>query len=132
MIFKQINVKSEKRNHFIDVTDDIAKVVISENIKNGIIKLFVPHTTAGVTINEGFDPAVTKDLDKILSSISPYSSSYLHSEGNSDSHMKASLIGNTQDVFIKNGSLLLGRWQRIYFCEFDGPRNRKLEIAIII
>ena len=82
MIFKQINVKSEKRNHFIDITDDIAKVVISENIKNGIIKLFVPHTTAGVTINEGFDPAVTKDLDKILSSISPYSSSYLHSEGN--------------------------------------------------
>ncbi len=132
MIFKQINVKSEKRNHFIDITDDIAKVVLSENIKNGIIKLFVPHTTAGVTINEGFDPAVTKDLDKILSSISPYSSSYLHSEGNSDSHMKASLIGNTQDVFIKNGSLLLGRWQRIYFCEFDGPRNRKLEIAIII
>jgi secondary thiamine-phosphate synthase enzyme len=131
-MIKTISVKTGKRNQLIDITSEIQNIVTESGIVDGIVELFVPHTTAAVTINENADPDVESDIVKFLEKLIPQNSGFRHAEGNSDSHIKSSLVGPNQRVFISNGRLLLGTWQGIYFCEFDGPRTRKLHIKVLI
>jgi secondary thiamine-phosphate synthase enzyme len=131
-MIKTISVKTGKRNQLIDITSEIQNIVTESGIVDGIVELFVPHTTAAVTINENADPDVESDIVKFLEKLIPQNSGFSHAEGNSDSHIKSSLVGPNQRVFISNGRLLLGTWQGIYFCEFDGPRTRKLHIKVLI
>jgi len=130
-MIKTIQVNTDRRNQFVDITDDVSKIVSGSNIENGFVELFVPHTTAAVTINENADPSVKSDMLDFLEKLIPQNSNFRHSEGNSDSHIKSSLVGPNIRVIISDGRLLLGTWQGIYFCEFDGPRTRKLHIKII-
>ena len=123
-----INVKTSRRAEFIDITDQVAQAVRESGVTDGIATVFVPHTTAGVTINENADPSVVRDILVTLERIVPRSGDYTHSEGNSDAHIKASMMGFSVQIIVENGRLTLGTWQGIYFCEFDGPRNRKVWI----
>lgn len=127
---KQLHIKSSRRNQMIDITDDIESYLREENIKNGLLFVYVPHTTAGITINEGADPSVQQDLIDTLKKLVPENGSYHHSEGNSDAHIKASLLGSSVTVLIQNGSLVLGTWQHIFFYEGDGPRNRTVYLQL--
>lgn len=124
-------VKTNKKEEFINITSYIKGAVKESGVKNGIAIIFVPHTTAGVTINENADPDVTIDMINGLNEIVPNLKKFRHIEGNSDAHIKASLIGSSVTVIIENGNLKLGTWQGIYFCEFDGPRLRKFYLKII-
>lgn len=128
---KTLNVKTSKRVEFVDITDDVERLVKHSGISEGICYVFVPHTTAGVTINENADPSVVRDIITTLNELIPKENNYSHPEGNSDAHIKSSLVGCCTEVFIENNSLKLGTWQSIYFCEFDGPRNRSVWIKII-
>jgi len=126
----EIEINTTDQVQFIDITNKIQKVVIEEEIKNGICTVFTPHTTAAVTINENADPDVSADMIKEINKIVPFSDYYRHFEGNSAAHIKSSMVGVSEIIFIENGNLKLGRWQGIYFCEFDGPRKRKVWIKI--
>ncbi len=128
---KELEIRSSRRVEFIDITSKILQVVKDSNISEGLCVIFVPHTTAGVTINENADPDVVFDIVKKLDSLIPRNDNYTHSEGNSDAHIKSSLIGVSLNLVITDGKIKLGTWQGIYFCEFDGPRYRKLWIKII-
>lgn len=128
---KTLSVKTSSREEFIDITDEVEKAVRESGIKNGLCYLYVPHTTAGITINEGADPSVKKDIINTLKKIAPYNAEYLHMEGNADSHIKTTLVGSSVNIFIENGNLILGQWQSIFFCEFDGPRTRKIYLKIL-
>ena len=123
-------VKSTRREEFIDVTTDLARIVSDSGISDGCITCFVPHTTAGITINENADPDVTRDIISKLGRLIPQEDGYHHAEGNSDAHLKSSLIGCSLTIPFESGRLLLGTWQGIYFCEFDGPRTRRLTIRV--
>ncbi|AEA33177.1 secondary thiamine-phosphate synthase enzyme YjbQ [Hippea maritima] len=127
MIIEQI--KTYTRKEAIEITSIVQKQV--EKIKSGVAVIYVPHTTAGITINEAYDPAVCEDMLEELTRLIPYSSKYKHLEGNADAHIQASLVGSSVNVIIENGKLVLGRWQGIFFMEFDGPRNREFYIKII-
>ncbi len=120
---KQFTIKTSKRNEFIDITSQIQDLV--GEVPEGVVTVFVPHTTTGITINENADPDVPRDILKKLEELIPQRDSYSHIEGNSDAHIKASLFGSSVRVIVKDGQLLLGTWQSIFFCEFDGPRTRK-------
>jgi secondary thiamine-phosphate synthase enzyme len=124
-------IKTTKPQQFIDITKTVAEEVKNSNVQDGIVVIFVPHTTAGVTINENADPDVVRDIISSLNKAYPVSGDYLHFEGNSHAHIKASLMGSSCTVLIHNGRLLLGTWQGIYFCEFDGSRNREFYVRII-
>ena len=115
----------------IDITDDIQKIVEEEKLQNGAIIVYVPHTTAGITINEGADPSVQRDIIETLKQVIPESGDYHHNEGNSDAHIKASLIGSSVTVIVENSNMVLGTWQHIFFFEGDGPRNRKIYVKIL-
>lgn len=128
---ESISIRSGTRNEFIDITAAIQEVVSRSSIQEGCCLLFVPHTTAAITINEGADPSVQQDLLSHLSSAVPQRSSYQHQEGNSDAHIKATLVGASEKVMVQNGRLVLGTWQAIFFCEFDGPRSRKLHVMML-
>ncbi len=127
----KISVSTTKRVEFVDITSKIDKVVRDSKIISGVCYIFVPHTTAGVTINENADPNVVKDIITELNKIVPFDDGYMHSEGNSAAHIKASVIGFSQIVIIEDNSLQLGTWQTVYFCEFDGPRTRQVLIKIL-
>ncbi|MEA3500932.1 MAG: secondary thiamine-phosphate synthase enzyme YjbQ [Candidatus Marinimicrobia bacterium] len=123
---------TNKRTELLDITHDIQKEINDSKINNGVVVIFTPHTTAGITINENADPDVKKDIDyKINKMIPENDSNYFHAEGNSDSHIKSSLFGPSLTLIIEDEKLILGVWQAIYFCEFDGPRQRKYYIKII-
>ena len=124
-------IKTVKPQQFIDITDKVANEVKNSNVRSGIAVVYVPHTTAGVTINESADPDVVRDIISALDQTYPVHGEYLHIEGNSHAHIKASLMGSSCTVVIQDGRLLLGTWQGIYFCEFDGPRNREFYVKII-
>lgn len=128
---KILEVKTNKKIEFIDITNQIEKIIKEEDIKNGICYLFIPHTTAGITINENADPSVKEDIINTLNKIVPEDLDYEHLEGNSPAHVKSSLVGHSEIIFIENGKLALGIWQGIFLCEFDGPRKRKVYIKII-
>jgi len=130
MLFK-ISVKSTKRTQMIDITEEIQQIVCDREIVTGQTILFVPHTTAAVTINEGADPDVQTDILSTVSDLIPQSNTHRHAEGNSDAHIKSSLFGASETVFIEEGRLVLGTWQHIFFFEGDGPRQRSLYVKII-
>lgn len=122
----RITIHTNSRTDFIDITDEVQRFIFSKNIQDGIVTVFVPHTTAGVTINENADPDVTADLEQVLDRMVPWVDGYAHMEGNTAAHMKASMMGSSAQIFIEGGRLCLGTWQSIYFCEFDGPRSRQV------
>lgn len=126
-----LRVKTGTRLQSLDVTEQVRKVVRSSGVESGMCYLCVPHTTAGVVINEHDDPNVMDDVQNALSKLVPHKACYTHLEDNADSHIKATLVGSSKWVPIENGDLALGRWQGIFFCEFDGPRERQLKVKII-
>lgn len=129
-MLKKLSIKTSNRNQMLDITKHVNKFIKENNIKNGMITVFIPHTTAAVTINENADPDVKKDILYKLKDLIPKHDNYDHMEGNSDAHLKASIIGNSETIIIDNSELVLGTWQGIYFCEFDGPRKRNIYLKI--
>ena len=127
----KISISTNAKTEMIDITPQIQHLLTQTGIKSGICTIFVPHTTAGITINENADPDVVYDMLKEINKIVPFSDNYMHMEGNSAAHIKASLFGFSQQVIVEDGRLVLGTWQGVYFCEFDGPRRRKIYIKII-
>ena len=127
----EITINTKSKVSMEDITSKVREVIKNHNIKDGICVLFVPHTTAAVTINENADPDVVRDILYALDKTFPKSSSYKHIEGNSHAHLKASSLGSSQTIIVCDGRLLLGTWQGIYFCEFDGPRRRQVCVQII-
>ncbi|MCL5072257.1 MAG: secondary thiamine-phosphate synthase enzyme YjbQ [Actinobacteria bacterium] len=126
-----IEIKTNKRVEFIDITDKLNALIRSSFKKDGICFIHIPHTTAAITINENADPDVTDDIINKINRLVPASDSYFHVEGNSDAHIKSSLFGQTLNLMIEGGKLLLGTWQGVYFCEFDGPRTRKVHVKFL-
>lgn len=127
----RFSIQTTKSQQFMNITGKVAEAVKDSNVQEGIAIIYVPHTTAGVTINENADPDVVRDMISSLDKAFPVYGEYLHFEGNSHAHIKASLMGSSCTVIIREGKLLLGTWQGIYFCEFDGPTNREFYVKII-
>ena len=125
-----ININTASSEEFIDITSLVEEKVKASGIKDGLVTVFVPHTTAAVTINENADPSVVEDILSTLDKIIPPRGNYSHMEGNSHAHIKSSIIGSSRQIIIQNGRLKLGTWQGIYFCEFDGPRRREVWVKI--
>lgn len=125
-----IEISTRSRSDLYDITPDVLKIVKISKVKSGICQIYIPHTTAGIMINENADPSVIRDILKTLEMLIPEKGDYQHSEGNSDAHIKSSLVGIEKYVFIEDGKLKLGTWQGIFFCEFDGPRQRKILVKI--
>ena len=121
-----INVKTRTRIDMVDITSSVQKEISKSGTSDGICLVYVPHTTSGITINEGADPAVCHDIMEKLNELVPANADYRHMEGNAESHIKASLVGSSVLVLVENGRLVLGTWQKIFFCEFDGPRSRRV------
>jgi secondary thiamine-phosphate synthase enzyme len=126
-----LSVKTRERTEFTDITSDINKLIQKSGVAQGLCMIFVPHTTAAVTINESADPSVKSDILKILNQIVPWEANYRHLEGNSPAHIKSTLVGSSELIAIENQRLILGTWQGIFFCEFDGPRTRKVDVRIV-
>lgn len=130
-MLKEITIKTNTQTQILDITAQVQNAVGESGIAEGLCCVFVPHTTAGVTINENADPSVKHDIIMELNKVIPFNDNYSHLEGNSAAHIKASIIGSSVNVPVKNDNLLLGTWQGICFCEFDGPRTRKYYVKII-
>jgi len=130
-MMQTFKVRTSAQTEFIDVTRSVQEAVKKTGVEDGICIIFIPHTTAAVTINENADPNVVQDIIMELNKIVPFQDPYRHMEGNSPSHIKASLAGCSQVVFVESGKLVLGTWQGIFFCEFDGPRDRKVHVKVI-
>lgn len=126
-----ITVKSGQRTEMIDITQKVQEIVSAAGIDQGLCMVYVPHTTAAVTINEGADPSVQRDILDILNTVIPFEAGYRHTEGNSAAHIKSTLVGASEMVAVEKGQLILGTWQSIFFCEFDGPRTRKVHVRLI-
>ena len=127
----RIQVASKDRCEFINITSDVRSAVRSAGVARGICTVFVPHTTAGVTINENADPSVVRDMLMELEKIVPFNDHYAHREGNSAAHIKASIMGSSIHLIVEGGRLSLGTWQGVYFCEFDGPRRRSVQVQVL-
>ena len=125
------SVSTTRQTECVDITKEIKETLFREGISDGLAVVFVPHTTAGITINEGADPHVQEDFLRILNQVIPFKGPYRHGEGNSPAHIKTSLIGSSVTVMIESSRLILGTWQSIFLCEFDGPRTRKVMVKII-
>ncbi len=126
-----LSVKTSGRTELIDITSQISKLVKKSDVTEGLCMLYVPHTTAAVTINESADPSVKGDILMVLNQVIPWEANYRHLEGNSPAHVKSTLVGASELVAIENGELVLGTWQGLFFCEFDGPRTRKVHVRIL-
>jgi len=126
-----LQVSSRSRNELIDITARIEDLIRISGVSSGVCYLYCLHTTAGITVNEGADPDVRSDISRFLDSMVPFDAAFDHLEGNSDAHVKSSLVGVSETLLIENGRLLLGTWQAVYFCEFDGPRSRKVAVKIV-
>lgn len=125
----QFEVRTSTRTQFLDITSEVEDAVREMGVADGMCCVFIPHTTAGITINENADPSVVRDMIAVLEKIAPRDAGYSHAEGNADSHVKAGLMGSSVQVIIRNGRLQLGTWQGIYLCEFDGPRTRRVWVS---
>jgi len=130
-LVKTLAVKTDRRTQLVDITREVQKLVAESGCASGICHLYVPHTTAGITINENDDPDVPRDIEAALDRLVPKDGPYKHWEGNADSHIKSTLTGVSQSVQVEGGRVLLGRWQAIFFCEFDGPRQREVRVKIV-
>lgn len=128
---QELAIRTVKEQQFMEITKELTDLVAKSNVESGMLVVYVPHTTAGVTINENGDPDVARDIITSLNRVFPIEGDYRHFEGNSHAHIKASFMGSSCTVIIANGQLQLGTWQGIYFCEFDGPRHRRLQAKII-
>ena len=126
-----LSVSTNQRVDFVDITSRVREAVASGGVQDGIVTVYVPHTTCGVTINESDDPDVAADITMQLGKLVPHHAGYSHYEDNADSHIKTSLVGSSEQVFIEHGKLVLGRWQGIFLCDFDGPRTRKVYLKIL-
>ncbi|HEY4681909.1 MAG TPA: secondary thiamine-phosphate synthase enzyme YjbQ [Candidatus Acidoferrales bacterium] len=126
-----LEVKTARRTELVEITREVEKLVVESGCQSGVCHLHVPHTTAGITINENDDPDVPRDIEAALDRLVPKDGPYKHWEGNADSHIKSTIVGCTQSVPIEGGRLVLGKWQAIFFCEFDGPRDRQVNVKII-
>lgn len=131
LALKYVNIKSRQRVEFIDITDKVEEALKESRVEDGICVVFVPHTSAGVTINEGADPSVQKDINISFSRMVPHEYAYSHREGNSDAHIKSSMVGASCYIPIEDCKLVLGTWQAVYFCEFDGPRHRRVVLKFL-
>jgi secondary thiamine-phosphate synthase enzyme len=131
MPVRTISIHTSRRTELKNITAEVQRAVRESGVKSGVCHLYVPHTTAGVLINEGDDPAVARDIEAAFDRLIPHAGDYEHAEGNSDSHIKTAVTGSSETVFIENGRLALGRWQAIFFAEFDGPRSRELHLKIL-
>jgi secondary thiamine-phosphate synthase enzyme len=129
-LIHKLDIETKSRVELQEITDRVRDVVAASGIKSGICHLFIPHTTAGILVNEHADPSVVEDITAQLEAMVPQNKSYRHLEGNAPAHIKASLIGDSRTLFIEDGKLLLGTWQGIFFCEFDGPRNRSVLVKL--
>ncbi len=127
----QLDIRTRARVEFQDITGNVQDTVNSSGISSGVCHIFVPHTTAAIIVNEHADPSVAKDIASQLEMIVPRKANYRHTEGNADAHIKASLLGNSLTLIIDNGRLVLGTWQGIFLCEFDGPRSRTVIVKIM-
>ena len=127
-----LSVKTGAKTELVDITSQVQQAIQSSGIQNGFCLLYVPHTTAAVTINESADPSVKEDVLMMLNQIVPWEGGYRHLEGNSPAHVKATLVGASEWIAVENRQLVLGTWQGIFFCEFDGPRSRKLHVRFLI
>ncbi|HMK50997.1 MAG TPA: secondary thiamine-phosphate synthase enzyme YjbQ [Thermodesulfobacteriota bacterium] len=130
-MMQTFQVRTSSQSEFIDITRSVQEAVKKTGVADGVCIIFIPHTTAGVTINENADPTVVQDVIMELNKIVPFKDQYRHMEGNSPAHIKASLVGCSQMVFVESGKLVLGTWQGIFFCEFDGPRSRKVHVKVM-
>ena len=128
---KEIDIQTNNKSEMIDITSIVQKAVSKEKVVTGICVIFAPHTTAAITINENADPDVPRDIIAALGKVVPFDAAYRHMEGNSAAHVKSTFVGSSQVVLIENSRLVLGTWQSIFFCEFDGPRTRKILIKVI-
>jgi len=129
-VIHSLRVSTSKKSELIDITRQVREIVEKARVRSGLCIIYVPHTTAGVTLNENADPHVAQDIVMGLDKVVPSHDRYLHSEGNSPAHIKSSLIGCSETVLVESGELVLGTWQGIYFCEFDGPRNRTVHVRV--
>jgi len=129
-MIETIGVSTRERTELIDITSLIRKAVGDSGVMDGSCLVYIPHTTAAVTINENADPMVKRDILMILNRVIPFSDDYHHAEGNSAAHIKATLIGSSERIIVKDGDIVLGTWQGIFFCEFDGPRSRRVVLQI--
>jgi len=123
---REIRISTTSRTELLDVTSEVQKAVAESGVRDGVCHLYVPHTTAGITINENADPSVRQDILMELDKIVPFQDNYRHLEGNAAAHIKASMVGSSETILVQAGKLLLGTWQGIFFCEFDGPRSRRV------
>ncbi|MGB9301070.1 MAG: secondary thiamine-phosphate synthase enzyme YjbQ [Anaerolineae bacterium] len=123
---REIRISTTSRTELLDITSEVQKAVAESRVRDGVCHVYVPHTTAGITINENADPSVRQDILMELNKIVPFQDNYRHLEGNAAAHIKASIVGSSQTILVKAGKLLLGTWQGIFFCEFDGPRSRRV------
>ncbi|MBN2654679.1 MAG: YjbQ family protein [Nitrospirae bacterium] len=130
-MLKTLNIKSRAKTEFIDITEDLQQIVRESETISGLCVVYVPHTTAGVTVNEGADPSVKRDIISSLSRIVPFDADYKHMEGNSAAHIKSTLTGVSLTLIVEDGKLELGTWQSVYFCEYDGPRHRRVIVKTI-
>jgi secondary thiamine-phosphate synthase enzyme len=128
---RRIALRSTRRTELIQITEQVQAAVEESGVRDGVCYVYVPHTTAGVIINEGYDPDVARDMEAALDKLVPHRGDYKHAEGNSDSHIKVALTAASQCVFVDGGKLALGRWQVIFFAEFDGPRRREVWVKIV-
>lgn len=129
-MIKKFSLSTHSRTELIDISSQVEDIVKETQVEEGTCQVFVPHTTAGILINEGADPSVRRDILNQLDKIIPLSGDYQHREGNSPAHIKASLVGSSETIFVEKNQLVLGTWQSIYFCEFDGPRHRQVIVKI--
>jgi len=130
-MLKEFNVRTRSKTELLDITNEVFNAIEETGIKEGVAIVYVPHTTAGVTINENADPSVKRDILMELNKVIPFDDNYSHLEGNAAAHIKSSIIGASINLIIKNGRPILGTWQGIFFCEFDGPRTRKVFIKVL-
>lgn len=126
-----IEVSTNSRTELVDITEEIRDVIKKSGVKSGTCIIYVPHTTAAVTINENYQPSVGTDIVSTLNRFAPHNAHYSHTEGNADAHIKAAIIGSSRTVFFEDGKILFGSWQGVFFCEFDGPRRRKILVKIL-
>ena len=129
-MMKRIAIKTQKRVELVNVTSLIRAAVKESGVKSGVCHVFIPHTTAGVAINEGADPDVARDIEAHISKLVPEGGGYAHAEGNSDAHIKSVMVGASETILVEGGVLVLGTWQAVYFCEFDGPRKREMLVKV--
>jgi secondary thiamine-phosphate synthase enzyme len=128
---QRFSVQTRQHTQFVNIDREVQRIVAESGVRSGVVQVFVPHTTAGVTINENADPDVVADMALILGRAVPWEGGYAHGEGNSAAHVKASMMGSSATVFIEDGRLQFGTWQSLYFCEFDGPRQREVWVRVV-